>query len=527
MLSPSHAVSAPMSAPPCATSARPSPRLRRRLSFLLTAVSLLGLAATPRAQTLPETAAQQGKTQLALTPTLFYVMNAVGDGADGGAVGTSGTSALGQFNDSDVISFRPGFGESAVKIHGPAEFNALVGDPEFDDDFGKIHGGDIDALGIRRPGHTDDRLRTDRLVFSVEHAWGSSYPVLQQEYVGTLDGTLFSLDRWPDGTLRVEFFLHEAQLTAALGQPPAGPGVNTPMVDIDAFVQDHAGNVYLSFRHDEMVLGTLLADDGVICLPRTEMAFDSDGNIGWISPNSALIVLDKPRVDGLVQAAQLSTKSGNSIGSLIDLQALALDPLGGSFTPVQAVPGLPDGVPHLLFNGQALGATVLTTRTGGTIASWNGHALGSSIANGAGLGLDPSTSGGSASDLNGLLVASSDRPQLLVDVEQLTIDHDEDLVFVLGNFAPNGWAWVKVAATSPASGGNLVASPSETASPYPWLLVPEPSVQWAVPLDDAGRALITVPMTYAPNDDLWVVLQAYEVGSGELSAPASIWAPWP
>ena len=130
---------------------------------------------------------------------------------DGGAVGTANTSALGRFNDSDVIAFRPGFDESAVKIHGPAEFNALVGDPEFDDDFGQIHGGDIDALGIRRPGHTDDRLRTDRLVFSVEHAWGSSYPVLQQEYVGSLDGTLFSLDRWPDGTLKVEFFLHEGR----------------------------------------------------------------------------------------------------------------------------------------------------------------------------------------------------------------------------------------------------------------------------------------------------------------------------
>ncbi len=527
MLSPFQAVSTPMSSLPLATGFRAPSRLNRPLPLLLAAVSLVMLAATPDAQTLPEATTQQAQAQLAMNPTLFYVMNAFGNGADGGKVGTTNSSAMGQFNDSDVIAFRPGFAESAVKVHGPAEFNALVGDPEFDGDFGKIHGGDIDALGIRRPGHTDARLRTDRLVFSVEHAWGSSYPVLQQEYVGSLDGTLFSLDRWPDGTLKVEFFLHEAQLTAALGQPPAGPGVSTPMVDIDAFVQDHKGNVYLSFRHDEMVLGTLLADDGVICLPRSEMVFDSDGNIGWISPNSAVIVLDKPRVNGLVQAAQLETKSGNSIGSLIDLQALALDPKGGTFTPVQAVPGLPEGVPHLLFNGQALGATVLTTRQGGTIASWNGHVLGSSPANGANLGLDPSTSGGAASDLNGLLVASTDRPQLLVDVEQLTIDHEEDLVFVLGNFVPNGWAWVKVAATSPAQGGNLVANPSETASPYPWLLVPEPSVQWAVPLDDAGRALITVPMTYAPNDDLWVVLQAYEVGSGELSAPASIWAPWP
>jgi len=523
----SHAVSAPISAQLCAPNLRRPGGHRPRLSCLMTLMALLMVAATPEALADQEAATQQGQTDPALTPTLFYVMNAIGEAADGGAVGTTSTSALGQFNDSDVIAFRPGFDSSAVKIHGSAEFNALVGDPEFNDDFGPIHGGDIDALGIRRPGHTADRVQTERLVFSVEHAWGSSYPVLQQEYVGTLDGTLFSLDRWPDGSLKVEFFLHEAQLTLALGQPPAGPGVNTPMVDIDAFVQDFAGNVYLSFRHDEMVRGTLLADDGVICLPRSEMVFDSDGNIAWITPNSALIVLDKARVDGLVQAAQLSSKSGNSIGSLTDLQALALDPLGGSFTPVQAVPGLPDGVPHLLFNGQALGATVLTTRNGGTIAAWNGHTLGSSTANGAALGLDPSSSGGAAADLNGLLVASTDRPQLLVDVDQLTIDHDEDLVFVLGNFAPNGWAWVKVAATSPAPGDNLVASPTETASPYPWLLVPEPSVQWAVPIDEAGRALIRVPMTYAPNDDLWVVLQAYEVWSGELSAPASVWAPWP
>ena len=112
-------------------------------------------------------------------------------------------------------------------------------------------------------------------------------------------------------------------------------------------------------------------------------------------------------------------------------------------------------------------------------------------------------------------------------MDQLTVDHDGELGFVLGNFEPDSWAWVKVGASSPAWGDNLLASPSETASPYPWLLVQEPSVQWAVPIDDSGRARITVPLTYAPNNDLWVVLQAYEVGSGELSAPASIWAPWP
>jgi hypothetical protein len=459
--------------------------------------------------------------------TLYYVLNAGGDAADGGAVGTLSSSCVGQFSDSDVVGFRPGFDASAVKIHGSTEFCALVGNPEADGDFGQIHGGDIDALGVRRPGQGHFRVQTERLVFSVEHSWGSSYPLVPVEYVGTLDGSLFSLGRQPDGTLKIEFFLTEALLIQALGQQPMGPEGDPPMVDVDAFVQDFAGNVYLSFRHDELVGGTLLADDGVVCLPRTDFITDAMGNVGWTLPGSAVIVLDKPAVDALVAAAGLVTQAGSSIGSVVDLQALALDPAGGQFTPVQPVPGMPDGLPNLLFNGQSLGATILTTRDGGRIANLGGHALGKSPANGAVLGLDPVTSVGATSDLNGLLVANSDRHQLMVDVDQLTVDHDGELGFVLANFSPDSWAWILVAATLPAWGAGLTAVPSETGSPYPWLLVPAPSVQWPVPIGPGGRARVTIPLDMAPDESFWVVLQAYEVGSGELSAPASIWCPWP
>ncbi|MFT7464455.1 MAG: hypothetical protein ACI9EF_002811 [Pseudohongiellaceae bacterium] len=497
--------------------------------FLPARLAVLALAFTPAliGQSQLQSHNPASLSHELIAPTLFYIMNAKGIAADGGAVDGLPQSSLGIFNDSDVVAYRPGFDASAFKVHASTEFNALVGDADYDGHFGQIQGGDIDALGLRRPGFGAERVQTERLVFSVENAWGTANPPLQQDYAGALDGSLFSLGRHNDGTFKINFFLRESVLVNALGQPPAAPEVDTPMVDIDAFTQDFDGNVYLSFRHDEVVGGTLLSDDGVVCLPRSELQLDWNGNINQITPNSAVIVLDKPAVNALLQNAALVTPSGNTIKSLVDLQALALDPHGGTFTPVNPVPGLPDGVPHLFFNGQSLGATVLTTRDGGSMAEINGLTLGSSPASGAALGLDPDSSMGATSDLNGLLVAATDRIPLIVEVESLTVEHDGQLGFVLGNFKPLSWAWIKATAVFPAWGDSITALPSETDSPYPWLLVPEPSVQWAVAIDQNGRARLQIPLAITPDVNFWVLFQAYEVGSGELSTPASIWCPWP
>lgn len=239
-----------------------------------------------------------------------------------------------------------------------------------------------------------------------------------------------------------------------------------------------------------------------------------------------MVVLDKSRVDGMVKHAGLSLASGAGIHTLGNLQALELDPAGGSFAPLQPIPGLPKGAPHLLFAGQRIGATVLSTVKGGTLARVDGQYLGAQTIHGGPLGLDVATTTTGSADLGGLVVLPRRPLQPIVETEQLSlpvITGNESLVFYLAGFAPGASVWVLGAAATPGKGGALSAIPGETGMGWPWRLSPFPSVGWAVAVDDRGRARIELPLGGPIPWPFLAVMQAYEVGSGRLSAPGSVW----
>jgi len=496
----------------------------RRLLAALGLASLV-LAASARGQTAVDGTAAASPGPPA-PRTLFFVVNDLAVTADHGAVGSLPESVLGILFDTNVAAFTPGWDTSAVKVHATPEFNVLVGDVDWDGDFWQIHGGDVDALGVRRRGASQPTPVTTRdLVMSTEYAWGQAiyYWILDQ--TGALDGSLFSLSRSAGGdAVEVEHFLTESLVLQAIGQ---GQDFTVDNVDVDAFAQDGLGNVFLSFRTDEWVNGVLVEDDGVVCLPRLHLVYDERGNVTWAGPGKAVVVLDRGRVDALVTHAGLRTEAGTALTTLGDLQALEIDPLGGTFIPVQPIPGMGARAPHFLFNGQRIGATVLTTRDGGRIATLNGRLLGNPVPHGGGLGLDPETSSDTTDDLNGLLVGRRQPPAPCMDVDrgEVQLDAGEEVVFFVGNMRPGGWAWMTVGFAFPVAGDQLVATAATPLSQYPWIYPPALGLSVALPLDERGRAVLPVPVPPGTPLPLWVVAQAFEVGTGRLSTPAAAWCP--
>ena len=455
--------------------------------------------------------------------SVFFCMDATTWTRDHGAVPGSSSSTLGRLFPGNVAMFTPGLGTSAIKQVATPELDALLGDADHDGLFGEVPGGGLDALGVRRPGGTAPGPITPQLVFSTRLDWGECQPGLPEVGVGALDGSLFGVDRHPvTGAPRVRHLLVEKLVLRALGQP-AWPESD---VDIDAFTQDDDGNIYLSFRDDEWLGDTLLADDGVVCLPASDFATNADGEVWFMAEACAVIVLDKARTDAIVKAAGVKAPDGKAVNTLGDLQALAIDPEGGRFEPVQPVPGLPEGVPNLFLNGTRLGPVVIGTRDGGRVATLGDWPLGTSPLHGGPLGLDPVDSATSQADLAGLLVLPRRTPTPMIDGDHLGIDvvyGNEQLVYLFGGFRPGAWAWVQAGAAMPGKGGALTAMPSETGVPYAWRLVPNPAVGWPLAMDGNGRARLDMVLGAKIPVAFLAVLQAYEVGSGRLSAPATTW----
>jgi len=476
-----------------------------------------GAGSPPRAQVAPAQPA---------THVLRFVMNGGGTTADRGALAGGAPTVLGTLADHEIAQWRPGLSASAVKVHARAEFECLLGDEDGDGDFWDDPFGDIDAIGLRRYGPPIGRLSVDHLLLSSQDAVLGGFDPLSTDLTGAVDGTIFAVRRGADGGPQVDRFLTEAQIVHAIGQHD---DFVSDGVDVDAFAQDATGNIFLSFRHDEQVNGTLLHDDGVVCLPEAGLGYSTTLDVKSVVTGSAVIVLDRSRVNALVGNATLTSVSGNPINSLIDLQALEIDPGGGSFAPVQAIPGQP-AAPNLFFTGQAVGPAVLTTADGGRVATLNGALLGTPDLNGSALGLHPALSSGTSADLNGLLVLPFQPPPLCVDAVQGEVDlHAPDgpppLRWRVGNASPFAPLLLLVDVVVPASGGSAPSQPAPFTAFYPDLFALTPVFIWPALADATGRLAVDLPVGALPPTGVLVVLQVADTAHRELSPPAAIWCP--
>ncbi len=461
------------------------------------------------------------------TWSLAFVADAPVLTADGGAVCTTPISALGRLDDTSIGWTIPRAGTSAVKALAGTEIAALLEDQQGDGEFWPPDWDEIDALGYKRASPPFARLHRGRLVLSTENGWAGADEWSDDDGHGALDGSLFLLHRSDDGgSYEVELFLPEQLVLRALGpgSDPDGGGV-----DIDAFTQDVIGNVFLSFRSTEWVNGTALEDEGVVCLPAARMLFNSNYDIVDVDDGCAVIVLDRERVDALVSNVGLLTPAGAAITGLGDLQALELDPAGGTFEPVQPVPSLEDGVPHLFFNGQKIGPTVLSTRNGGSLAVLDGVVLGRSPVDGTALGLDPVDSASTSADLAGLLVFPGTTPPICIDATAPELDlvaGGSPIEFVLGNATPGGVVLLLLGVEGAWPLDVVPSMPAPPAAVYPDLLVSASAYEEWITADGNGRLLwsLSVP---SPGVPFRVVAQAFDLDRGELSAPAAVWCPFP
>jgi hypothetical protein len=458
---------------------------------------------------------------------LYFVMNFFARTADGGAAAGQGQTVLGALFDTNVAAFIPGTDTSAVKVHSTTEAMAILGDLDADGDFWELHWGDIDALGLRRFAAIPSAMTTGHFVFSTQEHWGGAMTGWLSDAGGARAGSLFSLRRQPGGTdYRVEFFLREWLILDALGHLGGLDDGNG--VDVDAFTQDSSGNVFLSFRHTELVNGVPLDPAGVVCLPAGKLSYDTAGNVVAVYSHGAVIVLDRARVDACVVSAGLTTASGLPITSVGNLQALSIDPHGNGFAPVHTVPGLGPLAPALLFNGSELGATVLSTADGGRIARLNGQLLGAVPISGTVLGLDAATTSKSH-DLNGLMVRDIGVRQICVDVTDAEVDLTtaDRVEFVVGNLSPLSpvLLFFRLGPTQPgADAGSQLAWPAWS---YPDVFVAPFHRVLGVVSDGRGRVFQAFDPVTPPGLAVWVLCQAFDVERQQLSAPAALWCPGP
>lgn len=492
--------------------------MSRRPSALLALVLFLAsLTAPGRAQLLA--AHDVDPTLVAPRWGLLFVPNA------SLAIDAASSSPLDHLDDQEIAWIAPLGDLPAVQVHARAARRVLLDD--VDADVPWLHDWeDIDALDLPRYGWPPTSPDLEDLVLSVQDAFGAATESGSTDADGAVDGSLFRVTRDASGAKALRFFLTEKQILTALGHDELSI---TDGVDVDAFTQDAFGNVYLSFRHDEWVVGSWLGDEGLVCIPASAISYDGLLDVASVQPSSAVVVWDAADAAAMVAQAGLEEADGDAIVTLGDLQAVSVDPGGGTFPSRTPIPGFGSDAPNLLFAGQRIGASVLSTRAGGTVARLDGIELASSPIDGAALGLDAGATTKTTHDLNALCATRAHEPAPCLDVadDWVTLGSDP-LEVESGGHAPLEPVVIRLDVDAPSSSPGVTPSiPAPVWAGYPHLHALGP-VAVLVVADAAGRATWLAPAPPAGADlATWVTLQSWGLHDMQLSTPARVWCATP
>ena len=428
---------------------------------------------------------------------------------EGDCTTRGGLRALDLLGDETLAEVVPGAGTvHASKTMSLATLNALLGDEDLDLDFFESPFDEIDALALP-PQYVPTAWGSPSLLdywWSGQHDFGEAFPAMVS------DGSLWRLVKAPGaGGPVVEVTLDHALVQAGLGT--TGP------VDVDAAAFDGDGNLYLSFRDDELIQGDLVAlgDGAIVAFAADDIAWNLDGTIADLGDDTAEIVLAESDVDALVVAAALLDELGAPVTKIGDLQALDVDPAGGTFLGA-------DGVtlwPNLLLAGSTQGPRVLTTANGGQLATLNGVSLGdASSPSGAALGLD-----GNGNDLAALQVIKARDLPLCLDLSgQGLTPQDLDDTLWIGNGASNATVWLLVALGPYSAGANFDATALGDKFRYQSFHAWNYFLQLSLPLDAQGELQLDFSLDPAdlPGDVNLVVQVAQILRPVEMSAPVVI-----
>lgn len=260
------------------------------------------------------------------------------------ASGSSGT-VLANLGPTDVAHFLPVFSFSAEKILTDSSVNAVLGDHDGDGDHHEdgFYGG-FDAIEVLRVPEPPIEIRT---MYSYVYSTTAAFS-------GVTPGSVFRFIAGGAAGDSVEVVLSEDQIVSALGQT-----VGFDSVDTDAFTQDEEGNLFLSFQEDEMVNAVLCGDGGIVKIPSTALTYSGTGVVTAVTAASALVILNETDVDAMVVASGYLPKA-----TVDDVSCLAIDANGGLFTGIDG-----GSHPNLYFSGESMGPAVLSTDSGGSLAT--------------------------------------------------------------------------------------------------------------------------------------------------------------
>lgn len=423
---------------------------------------------------------------------------------EGQAVTASGSSGtpLAQIGGTDLVHFSPFVFLSAEKVQTNAHLNAILGDHDADGDFAENFIGSFDALDVPFLPAPKNKTRT-----IYDYVFSTSL-----DFAPILDGDVFRFVAGGPAGDSVQVVFSEAQFVAAVGADDGD-------VDVDAFCQDVQGDVYFSFAADELVGGSPVPDGAVFFVPASAITYDGDGVAVAVTPGSAVVVLDEPDVDALVQNSPVAHT--NAVG---DVTALALDLNAGTFVGA-------DGAahPNLVLSGEALGPNLISTIGGGTIATGNfGAPLGAANPNPFVLGL-----GAMTGHLGAVTMKEDFGRALTTDVfdPEVVYPGETFVEWEVGNAVPNSTILFFVDTFFGAPGGRPTSTfvfgkvyPEIYPFPVAWNLV------FALPTDSLGIAKLTGTLTH-PISPYVLIGQPYDAGAPlvgfpeQLGAPAAIWFP--
>jgi hypothetical protein len=428
---------------------------------------------------------------------------------DGGTT-RGGAIQLDQFTDESIcevtpVSAAPYF---ANKIVGLANWNAILGDDDGNGDFFEESMGAVDAMALH-PAFVANKYGNPEVfdfIFSSAYTFGFFWNTSVE------DGSLWRVVKGAvAGGPVVSIFLSEAVLQAGLD--------TNSDVDIDALAFDSSGTMYVSFREDESILKGLDAlEDGAIgAFASSTIVYDADGNISSLGSGTVRVVLHESDVDAIVSSIGLLDAVGVPVKTIGDLQALDVDPNGGTFVGS-------DGVtlwPNLFFAGATNGPRVLTTAGGGALAELNGVKLGE-IASPAGsyLGLD-----GNGADLQAIQVIPARDDPICTDLEGYGLDAGDlfDVLWV-GNATPFGKALVFVSLGTSAAGDNFASTAIAPSFRFPAFYAAPWFLLFGIGFNGTGQ--FALPFVLPPGliGDLNLLVQIADITSSpaELSAPIVI-----
>lgn len=296
------------------------------------------------------------------------------------SLSTSGGTVLGNLLPNEIHHvdyFGPCSAVSAEKWMPRTAEHVMAGDENGDGQFYRTNlFGQIDGLLAMPDPLTGLPTSNQRDIF-----WSPTAPM--QLAISALPFRPGDVGRLNAGG-QVQHFMSQEQFNMSLGLPP-GYGI-----DIDAIAFQPNFGVYFSVDVNvaaTTACGPMLVRDGdVLCIPTSQLMFNTDMTIFSVVPNSAVVVYNEATMNAFTAAAQVTDRFGACLTAVGDVESLEID-LAGPVNTIVPCPGWTLTVPNLLYSSEnGTGASVLETAGGGAIRNSTCGPMGTSCGFGPTLG---------------------------------------------------------------------------------------------------------------------------------------------